>query len=96
MTGAVIDAFNLLPLTGPHLKEFIYQLQFQHDGRAYFLDGRKRHCAAGNGKSGIASAPATAAQKICNITTPVRRNGNYARAVTIQIDPGSGTDSPRT
>ena len=33
--------FNLLKSTGPHMKEFIYQLEFQHDGKAYYLDGRK-------------------------------------------------------
>jgi predicted acylesterase/phospholipase RssA len=33
--------FNLLEQTAPHLKEFIYQLQFQHDGKTYYFDGRK-------------------------------------------------------
>jgi predicted acylesterase/phospholipase RssA len=33
--------FNLLERAGPLSKEFIYQLEFQQDGKAYFLDGRK-------------------------------------------------------
>lgn len=43
--GAAIPAsagiFNLLEQTGPHLKEFIYQIEVQYDGKAYYLDGRK-------------------------------------------------------
>jgi predicted acylesterase/phospholipase RssA len=38
---AIAGVFNLLEQTGPHLKEFIYQLEFQSGGKAYYLDGRK-------------------------------------------------------
>jgi hypothetical protein len=42
--------FNLQEQTVPHLKEFIYQLEFRHEGRGYYLDGRGREYAREGGE----------------------------------------------